>query len=67
MKPSPPPTIPVRDVAVKKEVAAPVKVYAPSTAHGVAGGMGGGGGGDGGGGDGGGGEGGGEGLRHTAP
>jgi hypothetical protein len=34
VKPSPPPTSPVRDVAVKKEVAAPVKVYAPSTAHG---------------------------------
>jgi len=30
----------VRDVAVKKEVAAPVKVNAPSTAHGVAGGSG---------------------------
>ena len=37
VKPSPPPTIPVRDVAVKKEVSAPVKVYAPSTAHGVGG------------------------------
>jgi hypothetical protein len=31
----------VRDVAVKKEVAAPVKVYAPSTAHGGEGGEGG--------------------------
>jgi hypothetical protein len=41
VKPSPPPTIPVRDVAVKKEVASPVKVYAPSTAHGEAGGAGG--------------------------
>jgi hypothetical protein len=38
----------VRDVAVKKEVAAPVKVYAPSTAHGEAGGSDGGDGGDGG-------------------
>ena len=42
VKPSPPPTIPVRDVAVKKEVASPVKVYAPSTRHGEAGGAGGG-------------------------
>jgi hypothetical protein len=48
VKPSPPPTIPVRDVAVKKEDAAPVKVCAPPTAHGEAGGS------DGGGGDGGG-------------
>jgi len=38
VKPSRPPTIPVRDVAVKKEVAAPVNVYAPPTAHGEAGG-----------------------------
>jgi hypothetical protein len=42
VKPSPPPTIPVRDVAVKKEVASPVKVYAPSTRQGEAGGAGGG-------------------------
>ena len=34
VKPSPPPTNPVRDVAIKKEVGSPVKVYAPSTAHG---------------------------------
>ena len=65
VKPSPPPTIPVRDVAVKKEFAAPVKVYAPSTAHGNGGveSKGGGGEGDGGEGEGegGGGEGGGEG------
>ena len=55
----------MREVAVKKEVAAPVKVYAPSTAHGCAGGGNeggeGGDGGEGGGGEGGGGEGGGEG------
>jgi hypothetical protein len=51
VKPSPPPTSPVRDVALKKEVPAPVKVNAPSTAHeggGCCGGGGGRGGGDGG-------------------
>ena len=58
MKPHPPPTSPVRDVAVKKEVPAPGKVNAPSTAHESGGCCGNGGGGDG---DGGGGEGGSEG------